>query len=89
MTVSGSSPDRISLRIRDEASLEKAQYSRRRMSSPLTSIFSMYLPSTSMRLMGRILLLRLEQQSFEDVIDIDLQELVSFIDVALEFVCRS
>lgn len=52
MTTSESSPERISFRRREEASLERAQYSRRFMSRPLTSSLSTYLPSTSSMLMA-------------------------------------
>ena len=51
-TTSGSSPDKIKFNKRDEASLDKAQYSLRFMSRPLTSSLSTYLPSTSIMLMA-------------------------------------
>ena len=46
-TTSGSSPERMKLSNREDASLESAQYSLLFMSRPLTSSLSTYLPSTS------------------------------------------
>ncbi len=84
MDNSVSSPERISLRMRLEISLDRPQYSRRFMSRPFTSIFSTHLPSASTMLMAAYFFFGLKQDAAENVVDINLEQAVPLVDGLLE-----